>query len=41
MNLKKAILATMIVSSMFVTLAGPTFVGAEAAGTNIGQQYPS
>lgn len=32
MNLKKAILATMIVSSMFVTLAGPTFVGAEAAG---------
>lgn len=32
MNLKKAILATMIVSSMFVTLAGPIFVGAEAAG---------
>lgn len=32
MNLKKAILATMIVSSMFVTIAGPTFVGAEAAG---------
>ncbi|MCY9529279.1 hypothetical protein M5X04_08015 [Paenibacillus alvei] len=32
MNLKKAILATMLVSSMFVTLAGPTFAGAEAAG---------
>lgn len=31
MNLKKAILATMIVSSMFITLAGPTFVGADAA----------
>ncbi|MCM3342864.1 hypothetical protein M3650_30625 [Paenibacillus sp. MER TA 81-3] len=31
MNVKKAILATMIVSSMFVTLAGPIPAGAEAA----------
>ncbi|KJB84564.1 hypothetical protein AZ66_30395 [Paenibacillus sp. E194] len=32
MNLKKAVVASMIVSSMLVTLAGPTFVEAEAAG---------
>lgn len=41
MNLKKAVVASMIVSSMLVTLAGPTFVGAEAAGGKKQEQASS
>ncbi|WP_289354656.1 hypothetical protein [Paenibacillus sp. S-12] len=41
MNIKKAILASMIVSSMFVTLAGPAFAGAEAAGGKKQEQASS
>ncbi|MEQ7053034.1 hypothetical protein ABN764_20540 [Paenibacillaceae sp. P-4] len=41
MNLKKAVVASMIVSSLLVTLAGPTFVGAEAAGGKKQEQASS
>ncbi|MCM3293355.1 hypothetical protein M3661_24930 [Paenibacillus sp. MER 180] len=41
MNLKKAVVASMIVSSLLVTLAGPTFVGAETAGGKKQEQASS